>query len=189
MEDHFNLNISELAYNQYRLVLISDQNKNWLWDRFAQSEESDYFCKELNKISNPRIDKNGYRTRYAFYTLADEQLAGLNLLGISSWEKKTGYTGVDVLPHMRGRGIAPATKPLLFYLGFQLLNLERIETGCLISNLSSKRSIEKTRGFQYVEVLKDYHLHEDGHREDEHRYVITRSDWEKEYSSFKISHL
>lgn len=183
-----NIELTTLSYSKYKIVLINDENKKYLHQQFLNSDESDYFCNELTRVSNARVDANDRRTRYGFYTLYEDQLAGLNLLGISNWEKKIGYTGVDVLPHLRGRGIAPATKPLLFYLGFELLKLELIETGCLVSNLSSKRSIEKTKGFQYVGILKDYHQHEDGRLEDEYRYFITRPVWEKEYSSIQIYH-
>jgi RimJ/RimL family protein N-acetyltransferase len=62
-----------------------------------------------------------------------------------------------------------------------MLGLHRIETGCNVSNLASRRSIEKTPGFQLEGILRGYALDENGAFEDEYRYAILRSDWEKLY--------
>jgi len=74
----------------------------------------------------------------------------------------------------------------LLYLAFEILGLNRIETGCLVSNLASKRSIEKTAGFQLEGVLREYGLNYRGEFEDEYRYAILRRDWLKLYDKARV---
>ena len=90
----------------------------------------------------------------------DGELAGLSLLGIDDWKQSRGYTGADTLAHMRGKGVAPRSKPHLFYLAFEILGLNRLETGCFVSNLASKKSIEKTAGFQFEGIKRESGLNE-----------------------------
>ena len=116
----------------------------------------------------------------------DGELAGMSLLGIADWQRLRGFTGADTFAHMRGRGIAPGSKPHLFYLGFALLGLYRIETGCLVSNAASKRSLDKTPGLVFEGTLRGWFRWTDGHFEDEHRYSIVRPDWETHYDPADI---
>jgi RimJ/RimL family protein N-acetyltransferase len=87
---------------------------------------------------------------------------------------------------MRGRGITPRSKPHLFYLAFELLGLNRVATGCLVSNLSSKRSIEKTAGFQFEGISRESGVNEQGEFEDERIYAILKRDWLKLYDATQI---
>jgi RimJ/RimL family protein N-acetyltransferase len=152
---------------------------------FQGFADSDYILNELEKSYVPQY-KEGVRTKYGFYALLENQLAGLTLLGISSWKDRRGYTGADTFLHMRGKGAAPRSKPHLFYLAFEILGLNRVETGCFVSNLASKRSIEKTAGFLLEGVLREYGLTEQGEFEDEYRYAILRRDWLKLYDKSRI---
>ena len=158
------------------LYLINEENLADVRSLFQGFPDSDYMLKELEKSYAPRFE-GGERTKYGFYSMLENDLAGLSLLGISSWKDRRGYTGADTLLHMRGKGVAPRSKPLLFYLGFEMLRLNRIETGCYVSNLASRRSIEKTEGFQLEGVLREYGLNPRGEFEDEYRYGILRRDW------------
>ena len=124
--------------------------------------------------------------RYGFYALLGDELAGLSLLDIDSWETSTASTGADTLPHMRGRGVAPRSKPHLFYLAFEILKLNRVETGCFVSNLSSRRSIEKTAGFRFEGCKRESGLNDRGEFEDELFYAILRRDWEALYDKTQI---
>ncbi|GAB3551315.1 hypothetical protein GCM10027577_31560 [Spirosoma fluminis] len=87
---------------------------------------------------------------------------------------------------MRGRGVAPRSKPHLFYLAFELLELNRVETGCFVSNLASKRSIEKTAGFMLEGVMRESGLNDHGAFEDEYLYAILRKDWLTLYDKTQI---
>lgn len=140
-----------------------------------------YILKEFEKSYLPRFDDKGIQGKYGFYSTLDGELAGLSLLGVSSFKHKRGYTGADTLPSMRGKGVAPGSKPHLFYLGFEILGLNRIETGCFVSNTASQRSIEKTLGFQFEGILREYAFNEHGTFEDERRYGILRKDWQRLY--------
>ena len=167
------------------LYLIDEENLADVRSMFQGFADSHYLLSELEKSYVPQY-KEGVRTKYGFYALLENQLAGLTLLGISSWKDHRGYTGADTLLHMRGRGVAPRSKPHLFYLAFEILGLNRVETGCFVSNLASKRSIEKTAGFQLEGVLREYGLNEQGEFEDEYRYAILRRDWLKLYDKSEI---
>jgi RimJ/RimL family protein N-acetyltransferase len=167
------------------LCLINEENLAAVRSLFQSFPDSQYILDELEKSYVPQY-KEGERTKYGFYALLENELAGLTLLGISSWKDRRGYTGADTFLHMRGRGVAPRSKPHLFYLAFEILGLNRVETGCFVSNLPSKRSIEKTAGFQFEGVLREYGLNEQGEFEDEYRYAILRRDWLKLYDKSEI---
>ncbi|WP_259404436.1 GNAT family N-acetyltransferase [Hymenobacter sp. HSC-4F20] len=129
------------------LHLINEENLPDIFALFQGHPDSREMLEELFRNYLPRYE-NGRRTNFGFYSLLGEELAGMTLLTVDSWEERTGSTGADVFRHMRGRGVTPRSKPHLFYLAFELLGLNRVATGCRVSNLSSKRSIEKTQGFQ-----------------------------------------
>ncbi|MFH2034807.1 MAG: GNAT family protein [Candidatus Zixiibacteriota bacterium] len=166
--------------------LINDDNYNSVLNMFSGFEDSNYMLLEIEKSFRPMYDKSGRRTKYGFYTLFNDELAGLSLLGISSWQHLRGYTGADTLSHLRGEGVAPSSKPLLFYLAFDMLGLNRVETGCFISNIASRKSIEKTAGLKFEGILREYAINSKGQFEDEYRYAILKSDWLKIRQNYNI---
>jgi ribosomal-protein-serine acetyltransferase len=153
---------------------------------FAGLPDSAYMLAELEANYQPEYDDQRRQTLFGFYTTLRGELVGACLLGISSFAEARGFTGADTLVHRRGQGIAPASKPALFYLGFALLGLNRIETGCFASNLASRRSMEKTPGLLYEGTLRKYARNALGVFEDEHRFAIVRSDWIKLYGRTPI---
>ena len=170
------LKFSALRQGNITLHLISGSNFLDVRRMFTGFSDSDYMLKEMDESYIPRYDSSGRRTLYGFYSTLDGELAGASLLGIGNWHELRGYTGADTLLHMRGRGVAPGSKPHLFYVGFHLLGLNRIETGCFVSNTASQRSIEKTPGFQFEGILRQYARNENGDFEDERRYAILHTD-------------
>lgn len=148
------------------------------WSGFPDSE---YMLAELSESYRPAWDDDDRQTKYGFHATLNGVVAGGSLLGVGSWEDERGYTGADTFAHMRGKGVAPRSKPHLFYLAFALLRLNRVETGCVVSNTSSKRSIEKTTGFQLEGALREHERNADGTLEDAYRYAILRRDWERLY--------
>ena len=158
------------------LHLINEDNLDEVKNLFTGFPDSPELLKEISENYLPQYE-NGIRTNYGFYAMEADKLAGLSLLGIHSWYERKGYTGADTLLHMRGKGIAPRSKPHLFFLAFELLGLNRVETGYVISNLASRRSIEKTPGFQFEGVMRQSGINDQGAFEDEHLYAILRSDW------------
>ncbi len=168
------------------LTLINDENFESVQGMFKGFPDSDYFLSELEKSYKPRFDESGRRIKYGFYTHFDGELAGMSLLGIDSWKNLRGYTGADTLNHMRGKGVAPKSKPPLFYLAFEILGLNRVETGCFVSNIASKKSIEKTPGFQLEGILREYTLKSNGVFEDEYRFAILKRDWTKISRHYKV---
>ncbi len=177
---------SALRRGNLTLHLINGANFAHVRRMFSGFPDSDYLLSELDQSYIPKYDLSGRRIMYGFYTMLDNELAGASLLGISDWGNLRGFTGADTLLHMRGRGVAPGSKPHLLYLGFHLLGLHRIETGCAASNTASRRSIEKTPGFVHEGTLRSYARNEQGEFEDEHFYGILRADWEKLYDPSEI---
>ncbi len=153
---------------------------------FAGYSDSPYMLSELDGNYRPEYDDQRRQTLFGFYTTVRGELAGASLLGISSFTEARGFTGADTFVHMRGRGIAPASKPALYYLGFALLGLNRVETGCFASNVASRRSMEKTLGLVYEGTLRQYARNAAGVFEDEHRFAILRSDWLALYGNVRV---
>jgi ribosomal-protein-serine acetyltransferase len=156
---------------------IDEDNLHEVRVSFAGLPDSAYMLAELEANYRPEYDDQRRQTLYGFYTTQAGELVGASLLGVSSFAEARAFTGADTLLHKRGQGIAPASKPALFYLGFALLGLNRIETGCFASNVSSRRSMEKTPGLVYEGTLRQYARNAAGVFEDEHRFAIVRSDW------------
>jgi ribosomal-protein-serine acetyltransferase len=182
---------SRLAFSALRcgavtLHRISAANLAEVHEMFGGYADSPYMLAELDVNYRPEYDDHGRQTVFGFYAMLGGELAGASLLGISSWSEARGFTGADTLLHMRGKGVAPASKPALYYLGFALLGLNRIETGCFASNVASRRSMEKTPGLAYEGTLRQYARNASGVFEDEHRYAILRSDWVRLYSSTRV---
>jgi len=169
-----------------RLILINESNLPEVKKMFQSYPDSEYMLGELERSYTPKFDESGRCIKFGFYTYYKDKLAGMSLLGVSSWQHSRGYTGADTLASMRGKGIAPESKPLLFYLAFEILKLNRIETGCFVSNIASKKSIEKTNGFQLEGILREFGLNEKNEFEDEYRYAILRKDWLKIYDNSAI---
>jgi ribosomal-protein-serine acetyltransferase len=180
------LRFSALKLGAITLHRITEANVESLRSELARFPDADYMISELDRSYLSSHDSQRRPTKLGFYTMLDGVLAGMSLLGIGSWRDMRGYTGADTLAHMRGQGVAPGSKPHLFYLGFHLLGLNRIETGCFVSNLSSKRSLEKTPGLVLEGTLRQYARNLQGEFEDEYRYAILRSDWLRLYNPSQI---
>ena len=161
--------------------LIEEDNFNDVLSLFSENPDAEYMQSEFEKSYRPRYDDSGRRTKYGFYVIYKDKLAGGTLLGISSWENLRGYTGADILTDMRGQAIASQCKPLLFYLAFEILRLNRVETGCRVTNIASIKSISKTPGFVFEGTLRGYCRNPDGSFEDEHRWAILKDDWLRLY--------
>jgi ribosomal-protein-serine acetyltransferase len=180
------LNFSALRQGAITLHRITASNLALTRSLFTGFEDSAYLLEEITTSYRPEYDTEGRQTLYGFYSTLYETLAGASMLGISSWQEARGFTGADTLLHMRGRDVAPQSKPLLLYLGFELLELHRIETGCFVSNLASRRSIEKTPGMCFEGTLRQYARNAQGEFEDERRYAILRQDWLRSYDRSTI---
>lgn len=177
--------IKGLYADSITLFLINEDNIEEVRSMFRGFDDSEEMILEMNENYLPAYE-NGKRVKFGFYTQLENELAGMSLVGIDSFKEQKGYTGADTFLHMRGKGIAPRSKPHLFYFAFELLGLNRLATGCLISNQASKRSIEKTPGFIFEGVSRESGVNDRGEFEDEFLYAILRKDWEKLYDKSEI---
>lgn len=175
-----------LRCGELTLHRIREDNLAQVRELFAVMPDAGYLLAELEANYRPEYDEERRQTLFGFYSTLGGQLAGASLLGVSSWLEARGFTGADTFVHMRGRGVAPGSKPALYYLGFAVLGLNRIETGCFASNLASRRSLEKTPGLVYEGTLRQYARNATGVFEDEHRFAILRSDWLALYRDARI---
>lgn len=175
-----------LRYGELILHRIREENLDEVRRLFAAMPDAGYLLAELEANYRPEYDEELRQTLFGFYSTLGGELAGASLLGVSSWLEARGFTGADTFVHMRGLGVAPASKPALYYLGFAVLGLNRIETGCFASNLASRRSLEKTPGLVYEGTLRQYARNATGVFEDEHRFAILRSDWLALYRDARI---
>jgi ribosomal-protein-serine acetyltransferase len=177
LQEHDRLAFRAIRSGDVTLHRIRESNFGDVRALFGGYPDSHYMLSELAANYLPEYDEQYRQTVFGFYTTVRGELAGASLLGISSFREARGFTGADTFVHMRGRGVAPASKPVLYYLGFALLGLNRIETGCFASNAASRRSLEKTPGLVYEGTLRQYARNAAGVFEDERRYAIVRGDW------------
>ncbi|WP_210520590.1 GNAT family N-acetyltransferase [Hymenobacter terricola] len=168
------------------LHLINEDNLAEVFALFQGFPDSREMLEELFRNYLPRYE-NGRRTNFGFYSILGSELAGMTALTVDSWDERYASTGADIFRHMRGRGVTPRSKPHLFYLAFELLGLNRVATGCRLSNLSSKRSIEKTAGFQFEGIMRESGRNEQGEFEDEYLYAILRRDWLRLYDKARVT--
>jgi len=178
--------LKSLRSGQLELHLINFENLAQVQAMLENEADSQELLEELAESYLPKFDEQKRRTIYGFYILKAAKLAGLTLLQVDSWADARGSTGADVLPHMRGQGVAPGSKAPLFHLGFVLLELNRIDTGHLVSNKASQRSIEKTPGFQLEGLMREYERNPEGQFEDVLYYGILRRDWLELYKDAAI---
>ena len=178
---------SALEAPDIRLIRITEDNYADLQARLSGCVDSEAMVSSDYPRYHPQYATDGRQRRFGFLVETFGGAAGLVMLSIQNWIDARGHTSTDILPGMRGRGIAPKTKPLLFYLGFELLGLNRIETGCFVSNQASRRSIEKTPGFRLEGILREYGRNEQGAFEDEYRYAILRSEWRSLYGAIGVT--
>ena len=168
------------------LHLINEDNLPEIFTRFQGFPDSKDMLDELFRNYLPRYEQ-GRRTNFGFYSLLGDQLAGMTVLTVDSWEESYASTGADIFRHMRGRGVTPRSKPHLFYLAFELLGLNRVATGHRVSNVASQRSIAKTPGFEFEGVMRESGVNEQGEFEDERLYAILRRDWLRLYDKSRVT--
>jgi RimJ/RimL family protein N-acetyltransferase len=179
-------NIKSLRSGQIELQRITFENLDQVRLMFQNEPDAEDLLEELDASYLPKYDSDDRLVMYGFYILKAGKLAGMTLLEVDTWADARGNTGADVLPHMRGQGIAPASKVHLFYLGFELLGLNRIDTGHVVSNRASQRSIEKTPGFRLEGRLREYERNSEGQFEDVLYYGILRRDWLEFYKDSTV---
>jgi ribosomal-protein-serine acetyltransferase len=178
--------VKSLHSGNLELHRITTENLAEVRKMFENEPDSEDLLEELDESYLPQYDDENRLTMYGFYILKGGKLAGLTLLGVDTWQDARGNTGADVLSKMRGQGIAPGSKPHLFYLGFAILGLNRIDTGHIVSNIASKRSIEKTPGFILEGRLREYERNDDGEFEDTLYYGILKRDWLELYKDITV---
>jgi ribosomal-protein-serine acetyltransferase len=174
-----------LQTDSLTLHLINEDNLVEVVERLQGFPDSPQMLAELFRNYQPTYE-DGQRVTFGFYALLGAELAGLTALRVESWEERAGSTSADVFRHMRGRGVAPGSKPHLFYLAFELLGLHRVATVCRVSNRSSQRSIEKTAGLRLEGIMRESGVNEQGAFEDECLYAILRQDWEQLYDKSRV---
>lgn len=181
------LSFTALRHGAITLHLITEENLPTLLEQVGQTEDGEEMQEELNENYVPRYDKAGIRMRWGFYATVNDELMGFSLLDVDSVTDKRASTGADTLIAHRGKGIAPGSKPHLFYLAFQMLGLNRIDTGCLVSNHASQRSLEKTPGFVFEGISREFEWNPDTEAfEDVRLYGILRRDWETLYANHMV---
>lgn len=98
-----------LQSDSITLHLINEDNLAEIYTLFQGFPDSGEMLEELFRNYLPRYER-GQRTNFGFYSCLGDELAGMTLLTVDSWEEKAGSTGADVFRHMRGRGVTPRSK-------------------------------------------------------------------------------
>jgi len=112
----------------------------------------------------------------------DKYIGNVRLSSIDWINRRAAYGRLIGGRNLRGKGIGTEVLMLLSYYAFYHLNLNRIETGVISSNIASVRSNEKAGAVQ--EGILRQSAYVNGAYEDTIRFGITREDFEK--TSWKI---
>jgi ribosomal-protein-serine acetyltransferase len=172
---------SALRSGELTLRLLNDDNVPAVLSELRGLPDEEEMSEEILTNYLPAY-WHDRRINFGFAAYLRGELAGFSLLSIEDWHELKASTGADTLLHMRGRGVAPGSKPHLFFLAFQLLGLHRVETGHRVSNVASQRSIQKTPGFVLEGRSRESGRNEDGKFEDELLYGILRREWQDLYN-------
>jgi hypothetical protein len=128
-----------------RFTSSTEENLADVRSLFQGFPDSDEILRELEKSYVPRFAE-GVRTKYGFYAMLENELAGLSLLGISNWKDRRGYTGAGhAAAHARARSCRHAVSRTCFTWRSRSSGIESRETGCFVSNLRLEEINRKDR--------------------------------------------
>ncbi len=181
------LNFGAIRVGRIVAYLITNENADFIRTLLRAQPEIDEVLVEYEACYLPGFDAEGRQNRFGFLATLDGVPAGLSMLVVESWKDARGYTGADTIPHMRGKGVAPGTKPHVYYLGFEKLGLNRIYTGTTASNNASRRSMEKTPGLVLEGIQREHSRNAQGEFEDEYLYAIIKRDWLALYDRSQVA--
>lgn len=123
------------------------------------------------------LKKNGTGLWWGIYSKSNQEFCGAG--GYNGLEKShlKAEIGFWLLPEYWGQGILKEVMPKLFELGFEQLQLNRIEGFVDSDNQKCKRALEKIN-FQYEGTLREWEI-KDGDFVDVDVYALLKKDWKK----------
>lgn len=122
-----------------------------------------------------QLKEQGTGLWWGIYDKSDDQFRGAG--GYNSLDKKhqKAEIGLWLLKEYWGKGILKEVMPLLFKLGFDNLNLNRVEGYVHSSNAKCKSALEKIN-FTYEGTLREWEI-KNGAFLDIDVYAILKKDW------------
>lgn len=118
------------------------------------------------------------RSEYVFsiYSLEDHTFIGLISLRKGNAKYNVGMIWYKLLPVFWGQGYATEATLEILRIGFEKLNLHRIEAGCAVDNIGSIRVLEKIG--MHKEGQKRKVLPLESGWSDTYEYAILDQDWQ-----------
>jgi [ribosomal protein S5]-alanine N-acetyltransferase len=177
-----------ISTNRLRLVPVTPQNAELLWEVLQEPDLRDYqdlpdldLAQFLHAVSErPKGLAAGATGRFEWLVYFDEAgpaAAGWVSLRISDRTQSTAEIGYSVVRAFRGRGIATEAVAGLIDEGFRNAHLRRIRAYCVPDNLPS-RAVLRRNGFE-----DDGMLHHgatvQGHPVDVIAHTLERERWQK----------
>ena len=134
---------------------------------------------EAQKYYQNRAQNNDPRWKYAMYGIfkGDELLGEIGLSGIDM-KHQTGEIGYWLKKSARGQGIIDKLIPIIEKVGFEKLNLRKLNIWCDDDNIASKRHAEKN-GYVLEGVQRDRKLWPDGSIHSTAIFGKLKSEWKK----------
>lgn len=143
--------------------------KTLLWDTYQSIEEAKTSVQNVF-LCRP---ENGVPSAYAIVNKENDQMIGTCDIFKVNWETMEGEIGYVLNRNFWGKGYMTLACRALLDLGFNYLNLSKINIGHMKGNIGSKRVIEKC-GFRFVREMKHSRLNIDGKE-----YEMTKDEYIK----------
>lgn len=143
--------------------------KTLMWDSYKNIDEAK---ESVIKVFLSRPER-GIPSAYAIVYKESMQMIGTCDIFLVNWEKLTGEIGYVLHRDFWGRGYMTLACKALLDLGFNYLNLNKIDIGHMAGNVGSRRVIEKC-GFRFVKEGKHSRLDIIGRE-----YEMTKEEYHK----------
>ena len=161
-----------------RPIEIADIDKGWL--EWINDPESTKFL--TNKVEYSREDltkyvENSDSSRMFAVCLSknDEYIGNARLSSIDWFSHRAAYGRLIGAKNLRGMGIGTEVLALLAYFAFNCLNLNRIQTGVISTNIASIKSNDKVGAIR--EGVSREFVYLDGKYEDIIRFGILKNEF------------
>ena len=169
----------------FRPITIDDIDNGWLeWINDSNlskflSNQNEYTRKDLFEY----VENSDSSRMFAVCLLSNDQYIGNARLSSIDWEnKRAAYGRLIGVTNLHGKGIGTEVLALLAYYAFNILKLNRIQTGVLSNNIASLKSNDKVGAVR--EGISRQFTYLDGKYEDVIRFGILKdeficSEWQK----------
>ena len=158
--------------DMYKYGSDDEVTKTLMWDSYKNIDEAK---KSVEEVFLNRPEK-GIPSAYAIVYKENNQMIGTCDIFKIDWETLIGEIGYVINRDYWGRGYMTVVCKALLDLGFNYLNLNKIDIGHMKDNIGSRRVIEKCQ-FRFVKEGVHERLQIEGRF-----YEMTKEEYKKIYN-------